>query len=197
MKATISLLAAIPMAYAFPGMSGLMSELGKRQSDNSNLLIGDLVDRPIVDLSETGNTIRNILQGTEDPQDHSNSYSCPPAMDTRECAEDTCCIWKHIAIEMQSKMSEHGQCNDFARQAIRMGFHDAAAWSLGTGKDGGADGSLILARECYTRGDNTALRSGCDQVQEWYDRYKSHGVSMADLIQMAGKSKKNMAPDQD
>lgn len=189
MKLFALLVSTISMVHAFPGMSGLMSDLHKRQSDSSNQLIGDLVGKPDNELSKTGTIIKKLLQGSAFPEDLSDAYDSVPDKNSDKCKADTCCIWKHIADDMKSKMVETGgKCNNLARQSIRMGFHDAATWSLSTGKDGGADGSLVLARECYDRPANTPMISGCDQMKAWFDTYKSFGVSMADLIQMAGKT---------
>lgn len=48
-----------------------------------------------------------------------------------------------------------GGCTDTARGAIRLDFHDAAAWSLTPGF-GGADGSILLTDK-LTRFENLAL----------------------------------------
>jgi catalase (peroxidase I) len=149
----------------------------------------DLDGQPESRMSPTGKLIKRILEGTENPQDATTAYtSGVPSANSARCRADKCCIWKHIADEMRSKMTgSAGRCNNLARQAVRMGFHDAGAWSLSTGKKGGADGSLVLARECYDRTENNGMRQGCDQMQAWYNKYRSYGVSMADLIQMGGK----------
>lgn len=75
-----------------------------------------------------------------------------------------------------------GRCNGVARQAVRMGFHDAGTWSRSTGKKGGADGSILLARECDERQENRGLLEICAQMRVWFDKYKEFGTSMADLI---------------
>ncbi|KID79397.1 Peroxidase [Metarhizium brunneum] len=185
MKATLVIFSAISMANAFPGMSELRHVSRAQDEDNTKKLPGDLEGQDESTMSETGKLIKNILQGNENPQDLTTAYSSVPDQNSAECKADKCCIWKHIADEMKSKMTgDAGRCNNLARQCIRMGFHDAATWSLNTGKDGGADGSLVLARECFDRKVNNGVTDGCNQMQAWFDTYKSFGVSMADLIQM-------------
>ncbi|OAA43291.1 ligninase H2 precursor [Metarhizium rileyi] len=187
MKATIVILLSVcSVANAFPGMPDLLRNLPRAQEDeNLKKLPCDLEGQDESTMSETGKLIKNILEGKANAQDATTSYSSVPNADSAECKADKCCIWKHIADEMKSKMTgDAGRCNNLARQCIRMGFHDAATWSLGTGKGGGVDGSLVLARECVDRQVNKALTIGCSQMQTWYDKYKSFGVGMADLIQM-------------
>lgn len=62
-------------------------------------------------------------------------------------------------------------CNDLARAAIRLGFHDAGTWSLETGPLGGADGSIILAGECESRDENRGMETICEQTRRWFDAY--------------------------
>ncbi|KAJ3498026.1 hypothetical protein NLG97_g1447 [Lecanicillium saksenae] len=184
-SATLLLLSAVS-AHGFRGMANLRSRALEVQDQDSPVLIGDLATLADDRLSSTGNTIKDILAGRALSEELFDHYSSVPDRDSPECKADTCCIWKHIADEMNAKMKgTAGRCNNLARQAVRMGFHDAATWSTGTGTAGGADGSLVLAHECYDRPINKGMESGCDQMQEWFDKYKSYGISMADLIQMA------------
>ncbi|PHH92327.1 hypothetical protein CDD83_7916 [Cordyceps sp. RAO-2017] len=83
----------------------------------------------------------------------------------------------------QAMVEPNRTCNDVARAAIRLGFHDAAAWEMGM-RSGGADGSVVLARECETRPENSGLQDVCGRMRTWFDKYKRNNVSMADLIQM-------------
>lgn len=74
-----------------------------------------------------------------------------------------------------------GQCNDLARAAVRMGFHDAAAWDLSS-TYGGADGSLLMNFGEQDRSENNGLqtvRTALRAVQAQY------GVGYADLAQFA------------
>lgn len=76
------------------------------------------------------------------------------------------------------------QCNNLARAAIRLGFHDAGTWSsdlAAQGQDfGGADGSIILSGTELSRPENRGLQQIAAQMQKWQTKF---GVSMADLIQ--------------
>jgi hypothetical protein len=109
-----------------------------------------------------------------------------PAIDSDDCAKDTCCVWRHIADEMKDAMAgSAGRCNTMARTAIRMAFHDAGTWSKSTGKGGGADGSIVLAGECEERKGNRGLQDICAQMRVWHAKYAQYGVSMADLVQMS------------
>lgn len=189
MHITTLLLLTAATTHGFPGMGESLSRLSKRQDQAPSPLIGDLATLPDSEISPTGNTIKNILAGRDLPEELFDHYGTVPNKDSPECKADACCIWKHIADEMNGKMiGTAGRCNNLARQAVRIGFHDAATWSTSTGTGGGADGSIVLARECYNRPINQGMESSCDQMQEWYDKYKAYGISMADLIQMAGES---------
>ena len=111
-------------------------------------------------------------------------YSAPGPLGSSECLDDACCIWKFIADDMaRSFKAPFGQCNELARQAIRMGFHDAGTWSKTEG-GGGADGSIILAGE-WMRDENRGIEGIAHVMQGWYARWHRHGAGMADLIQMA------------
>ncbi|KAK2751519.1 ligninase h2 precursor [Colletotrichum kahawae] len=109
-----------------------------------------------------------------------------PAKDTPACAADTCCIWKYIADDLATTFrGESGRCTDFARAAIRLGFHDAAGWSKGTGNLGGADGSICLSSSEISRVENKGLEEIVEQTKTWYNKYKQYGIGMADLIQFS------------
>lgn len=189
MRSTLVFVSYLAAASAFPGMRGLVERLSNAEEDvNTKIFPGDLEGQDEAKLSPTGKAIRDILQGNGNPEDLTTAYHSVPNMNSAACRADKCCIWKHIADEMKSMMlGDAGRCNNLARQCVRMGFHDSSTWSLNTGKGGGADGSLVLARECYDRPINNGLQSGCNQMQIWYNKYKYYGISMADLIQMGGK----------
>ena len=147
-------------------------------------LLGDLLYLPASQLTPTGFTISNILSGIATPQDTTSHYTSLPAASSTACAADTCCIWKHVSNDLAASMrAPNGECNHLARGAIRLGFHDAAAWSRGS--TGGADGSIILSDECEARRDNTGLQSTCVTMRGYYAKYASFGISAADLIQFA------------
>ncbi|KAF9878517.1 ligninase H2 [Colletotrichum karsti] len=108
------------------------------------------------------------------------------AKDTPACAADICCIWKYIADDLATTFKgESGRCTDYARAAIRLGFHDAAGWSKGTGNLGGADGSIVLSSSEISRVENKGLEEIVEQTKTWYNKYKQYGIGMADLIQFS------------
>lgn len=104
------------------------------------------------------------------------------------------CVWSFISTTMTAYftglISANGlptmNCNDAARAAIRLAFHDAGTWSstlASQGKDyGGADGSIVLAPSEIIRTDNNGLAAIAKQMLAWQKQY---GVGMADLIQFA------------
>lgn len=57
------------------------------------------------------------------------------------------------------------RCNNFARGAIRLGFHDAGAWRKGLDY-GGADGGILLTEE-IRRQENKGLEEIADQTKRW------------------------------
>ncbi|KAH8751420.1 heme peroxidase [Hyaloscypha finlandica] len=53
-------------------------------------------------------------------------------------------VWKSVASSLQKLyLGSDGQCNDDARAAIRLAFHDCGTWDLSQGPTGGCDGSLV------------------------------------------------------
>ncbi|RDA91963.1 hypothetical protein CP533_1360 [Ophiocordyceps camponoti-saundersi (nom. inval.)] len=177
---------AAGLVNGFPGFQDLKARAAELALLGTDELLGDLRTLPSDRLTHTGSEIRDLLTGRGFPEELLNTYVFPPARDSAECRADTCCIWKHIADVMRREMiGSAGRCNNLARQCVRIGFHDAGTWSKSNGLGGGADGSIILARECYTREIHRGLESGCDRIQVWYDEFKQYGISMADLIQFA------------
>lgn len=178
-------------ALARPNMKAALDQIGSRAEEQASQqqlvpeMIGDLEHISECSLTPAGATVKHILLGDISPQDISTSYPSVPPKDSAECAAQTCCIWKYIADELKDAMvGTAGRCNKLARGAVRLGFHDAGGWSRKTGPDGGADGSILLANECEERIENGGLGPICAQMRVWFDKYKSYGISMADLIQM-------------
>jgi len=191
MKATIILAGLAGTAMAHPGMGAAMEELRnmKRQFSPSTALLGDLKTLPNSALSTVGSAIKAILLGTGNPIDTTNFYTAPSGgKDAAACKADRCCIWKYIANDMRAAMWDSGTntCTNLARGAIRLGFHDAAAWTITTG-NGGADGSIILSGVEMSRTENLALVPTANQFTIWFNTYKNYGVTMADLIQFGAK----------
>ncbi|KAH9217084.1 heme peroxidase [Leptodontidium sp. 2 PMI_412] len=190
MKFSSILLGASAVVYtaACPGTDKALRDLNNKLQtrealgpNDSDEMIGDLAT--VGGVTTVGKTVQDILLGNVDPYTDEPWVGLLPAKGSARCAQDTCCIWKWIAQDMEAKFKGvSGRCNRFARAAVRLGFHDAGAWSKTTGF-GGADGSLILAGE-ITRPENNGLQEIVGVTQAWYNTYKKYGVGMADLIQM-------------
>lgn len=182
-------LSLIPMITAHANMAKTVTSLTTRQvTIPKTELLADLKTLPDSALSPAGRTIKSILLIDRDavlPNDITTVYKAPGPLGSKECRKSTCCIWKYIADDMSKsfKESKTGECNELARQAVRLGFHDAATWSKTLG-GGGADGSIILAGE-WTRSENLGLEDIAVQMKIWYGKWRAHGAGMADLIQMA------------
>jgi len=193
MKTALILGALAGSAVAHPGMGGVMDELKhmnmKRQFQPSTGLLGDLITLPDSALSTTGKAIKQILQGSGNPIDTTTFYTAPAGgISAQACKQDRCCLWKYIANDMRAAFfnSSSGECTNLARGAIRLGFHDAAAWSITSG-NGGADGSILLSGSEMTRIENLALAPIAAQMTTWFNTYKNNGATMADLIQLGAK----------
>lgn len=97
-------------------------------------------------------------------------------------------IWTTVSADLTAMFSDQstGQCTDDARAAIRVAFHDAGTFSAKLPRvapaSGGADGSLILARE-YNRGENNGLQDISVKLLALAQKRK---VGVADIIQFAG-----------
>lgn len=82
--------------------------------------------------------------------------------------------WTDVATDLKTSFITDGDCNDDARAAIRLAFHDCFP--------GTCDGSIILSDECTARGENTQLVDICSSLG---DKATQYGVGAADLIQFA------------
>ncbi|KPM39637.1 hypothetical protein AK830_g6937, partial [Neonectria ditissima] len=191
----VTALAAVPLhaAAAHSKMHQKMREiedLAARGWDtfDSNQLLGDLRTLSPSQLSSSGRDIKAILQGSGNPQSRER-YWAVSRVDSDRCRADTCCVWKYIADDLEALFrGDSGRCSRWARYAIRMGFHDAATWSLTNEQaGGGADGSIILAGE-LSRVENSGIAAMGAQYQQIYakyhDAYGFAAVTYADLIQM-------------
>lgn len=95
-------------------------------------------------------------------------------------------VWHNISSDLTKQfLGSDGYCNDDARAAIRAAFHDAGTYSLKLAADGrvggGADGSLILAKE-YNRTENQGLADISTKLHALALQYQ---VGVADTIQFA------------
>lgn len=157
-------------------------------STRSTQLLGDLVGDS--NLTAAGQSISNILVGTDTAVGNTDVYTPPDVQDSQKCRDDECCKWSY-AVKMFEQT--YSGCNDLARQAIRLGFHDAAAWNL-TQPNGGADGSVVLNDEEAARFENKGLADIIKQMQQWHDQMSKFGVGMADLIQMSAMAATVICP---
>ncbi len=149
----------------------------------SSTLIGDLAT--VGATTPVGSAIEAILQGTGNPQD--TTVGTAPASSISGCSQstDTCCVWYFVSQTLTSAfLDSDGLCTDLARGAIRLGFHDAATWSVALaakGEDfGGADGSFVLFDE-ITRIENAGLENITTYTQQLLTQFPMVGA--ADLIQ--------------
>lgn len=86
-------------------------------------------------------------------------------------------VWNYIAKELKYEfIDKNGFCNNYARQSIRLPFHDCFP-------QGGCDGSIVLTDECFNRFDNENLIPICAKLRDVANRYK---VGVADLVNLAG-----------
>ena len=92
-------------------------------------------------------------------------------------------MWEHLGRELNKFfLHKNGRCNQHARAAIRLGFHDAGAWSKTTAY-GGADGSMLLSWDEINRPENKGLQPIRLKALELLLRWGPYGVGAADLIQ--------------
>lgn len=179
---------AILAAEAFPGMSSRLASIRsiKKRDPEVPELLADLKTLPEVELTQVGKLIKGILlleNNTGESEDFDTVYKAPGPLGSEECRTDTCCVWKYVAEKMEEDFKgSTGRCNEFARQAIRLGFHDAGTWSKTEG-GGGADGSFVLAGE-IARPINRGLEEINNKMWQYYHDFHKYGAGMADLIQM-------------
>ncbi|KAF3032114.1 hypothetical protein E8E11_001735 [Didymella keratinophila] len=149
------------------------------------ILINDIKDGGITPI---GKTIAHIITEFESGQSNVAGYRMPGQLGTPKCKADTCCVWAHVSMQLANLFrGQSGRCNMYARTAIRLGFHDAGTWKEGL-EYGGADGSIILAKEEILRPDNRGLQDIVRVLGDMHrQQFKQYGVGMADIIQFAAK----------
>ncbi|KAI9151230.1 Versatile peroxidase [Paramyrothecium foliicola] len=184
----------IQEAYCYPGIGKTLGEieLHARQAEDhehhgslSKELIGDLATLPDTKLTKTGRAIKALLTLEEDAESNETTLIRLPLIPTTLCKLDTCCVWQHITSDMEAVFrGTSGRCTELARQAVRIGFHDAGTWSKSAG-GGGADGSIILAGE-MARSENRGMEEIVAKYKEFYTKYTRLGYSItyADMIQV-------------
>ncbi|KAJ6540714.1 heme peroxidase [Mycena capillaripes] len=77
----------------------------------------------------------------------------------------------------------HGRCNDYARAAVRLAFHDAGTYSLRDGLNGGADGSMLTDPLEVQRDENNGLQNITAVLLPLPAQF---GVSPGDVLHLAG-----------
>ncbi|KAH9862350.1 hypothetical protein IAQ61_010554 [Plenodomus lingam] len=141
-------------------------------------LIEDLLN---IALTPITNLISNVLSGSITAIDNTIS-SKPLTCSLSIFAPDKCCVWWDVSAELTRRFKEsNGTCNDNARAAIRMGFHDAGAWDKNS-PSGGADGSLLMDFGEINRPENNGLQSIRTLLRGVQSQYR---VGYADLVQYA------------
>ncbi|KAF2735789.1 versatile peroxidase VPL1 [Polyplosphaeria fusca] len=89
-------------------------------------------------------------------------------------------VWSSVSTTLTAKFLENGQCNKFARAAIRAVFHDCGAWKTTLGATAGCDGSLVFETG---RDENNGLQEIVGYLQGLASQFQ---VSVADMIVFAG-----------
>ena len=130
-----ALLAFVPLTEAHPGMGDTMNEMrylaAREKRAASKELIGDLKTLADSKLTAIGKDIKAIILDQTSAESATIDGSIPAGnIGSAACKADLCCHWKWLAYEMTAKFNgTSGRCSKFARQAVRLGFHDAAVWS--------------------------------------------------------------------
>ncbi|PSN65115.1 heme peroxidase [Corynespora cassiicola Philippines] len=111
-----------------------------------------------------------------------SAFSFPSVFGRRDGGVNCPDIWGTISSDLTTMFLTGGQCNDNARAAIRLNFHDCGAWETKLGATGGCDGSLILSNE-LSRKENSGLQDIAAKIQALAVK---RNVGIADLIVFAG-----------
>ncbi|KAJ5952443.1 heme peroxidase [Penicillium vulpinum] len=182
MKYTVLLFLSLGIASGFPGMDTLLNDIKRRQStDERSEMIGDLTDGAT---TAVGRQVRECITNVGSCENQEEkSYNRPGNLGTALCRADSCCVWDFIQEELvELFLNEDGTCNSLARASVRLGFHDAGAWSKDSGP-GGADGSLLLSPDEINRPENNGLQEVRTRALQLLDKYSRHDVTAADLVQ--------------
>ncbi|KAF3343224.1 Versatile peroxidase VPL1 like protein [Verticillium longisporum] len=185
---------AVPI-YAHPSMSNLLNELMAREVDDSPVDNDELMSsfNGVSDssLTDVGRDLKKILVGKGIAQDSRSSglttekYDSVPKLGSDECNKDTCCVWSYIGKDLKDLFTntdqDHKTCNRFARQIVRLAFHDCITHA-GRNK-GGCDASIVNSKEENERVENKGMQEITNKLKQLYSKYDDKGISMADLIQ--------------
>ncbi|CRL26061.1 Haem peroxidase [Penicillium camemberti] len=144
-------------------------------------MIGDLIDGAT---TAVGRQVRECITGAGSCENQDQkSYNRPGDLGTALCQADSCCVWDFVQQELvESFRNQNGTCNGLARASVRLGFHDAGAWSRNSGA-GGADGSLLLSSDEINRPENDGLQEIRTKALQLLDKYSRYSVAAADLVQ--------------
>jgi hypothetical protein len=188
-------------SYAHYANSDLSKQLQRRKaadpakpvtqgSDGSpdGILIGDLVKQVT---TPVGFLVRDILLSDAEGESDETGVK-PPSLASCTASSDVCCPWYYVSDFLTEQfVDEDGLCNDMARAAIRLGFHDAGTWSASLAAKGpafdfgGADGSFSLFGEIQ-RGENKGLEE-IDELASYIwgpdGPFGDFTLGMADIIQ--------------
>ncbi|CRK29834.1 Manganese peroxidase H4 like protein [Verticillium longisporum] len=182
---------AVPI-YAHPSMANLLNELMARDVDDSTInddeLMSSLNGVSDSSITDVGSALKKILVCKGTAKDTSSSgltiakYDNVPKLGSDKCKKDTCCVWHYIGKDLKDLFTNpDGSCNRFARQIIRLGFHDCITHA-GPNK-GGCDASIVNSKEENGRPENKGMQEITNKLKELYGKYDDNGISMADLIQ--------------
>ncbi|KAJ9145464.1 hem peroxidase [Pleurostoma richardsiae] len=144
-------------------------------------MIGDLVNGTT---TRVGEQVRDCLTGDGDCTNSTpKTYTPPGDLNSEACSADACCVWEYIQRNLTVLFIDtNGTCNNLARSAVRLGFHDAGAWSTSSGW-GGADGSIVLNADEISRSENSGLQTIRSTALDFLEVYGDYGVGAADLVQ--------------
>lgn len=137
---SIVILSSIPTITGYANMAKTFKDLSPHALANRQVeipkteLLADLKTLPDNGLSPAGKTIKSILfinRVTVLLIDINTVCKTPGPLGSKERHKDTCCICKYIADDMAETFKDlrTRECNELARQAIRLSFHGAATWS--------------------------------------------------------------------
>ncbi|KAG7128382.1 Versatile peroxidase VPL1 like protein [Verticillium longisporum] len=182
---------AVPI-YAHPSMSNLLNELMARDVDDSPIVNDELLSsiNGVSDssLTDVGRDLKKILVGKGIAQDSHSSglttakYDSVPKLGSDKCNKDTCCVWSYIGQDLKDLFTNpDNSCNRFARQIIRLAFHDCIPHA--GRNEGGCDASIVNSKEENGRRENQGMQEITSKLKELYGKYDDKGISMADLIQ--------------
>jgi hypothetical protein len=93
-------------------------------------------------------------------------------------------VWATVSADLANtfRAGSGGECNDIARAAIRMIFHDCGSWDVSQGFSGGCDGSLANTAE-VKRPENGGLADITALCRAKAAQYKT---TVADMLVFMG-----------